>query len=316
MDIENREPAALRKRLWQLLGDIPSPGLPQVKLLSRSEKPSYTLEHFCFDNGIGDRVYGYLLLPVGIVEPSPAVLYHHEHGGKYPLGKDAILKIRENGYAPGIALVEAGYVVMAIDAYGFGEREHQGPAGKDESGAATELSLFKHFLWQGKSLWGMMVHDDLCALAYLRSRSEVDASRIGATGMSLGSSRSTWVAALDDTIKVVIPISQMTRYRDFADSGNYRMHSIYYYVPGILSTGIDMEHIVALTAPRYQLILSGDSDPLSPIAGIQKIVDYADEVYSKMGAAGQLELNLYEGVGHAYLPAMLESMLRGFAEHL
>ena len=34
----------------------------------------------------------------------------------------------------------------------------------------TELSLFKHFLWQGKSLWGMMAHDDLTALAYLRSR--------------------------------------------------------------------------------------------------------------------------------------------------
>ena len=127
MDIENREPAALRKRLWQLLGDIPLAGICHRSSSSRGAKSLHiTLEHFCFDNGIGDRVYGYLLLPVGIDEPSPAVLYHHEHGGKYSLGKDAILRIRENGYAPGIALVEAGYVVMAIDAYAFCERQAAG----------------------------------------------------------------------------------------------------------------------------------------------------------------------------------------------
>ena len=183
----------------------------------RRDRP-YT-ERFTFENGDGDTVYGYLLLPKDIDTPAPAVLYHHEHGGKYPLGKDAALEVRENGYAPGLALVEAGLIVMAIDAYGFGERERLGPAGEAESGAETELSLFKHFLWQGKTLWGMMIHDDLSALAYLRSRPEVDESRIGATGMSLGGSRSTWLAALDETIKAVAPISQMTRYRDFADNG-------------------------------------------------------------------------------------------------
>ena len=105
--------------------------------------------------------------------------------------------------------------------------------------------------------------------------------------MSLGASRSTWVAALDEKIKAVAPISQMTRYRDFADSGHYRLHGIYYFVPGVLACGIDMEHIVALTAPRYQLILSGDSDTLSPIAGIHKIVDHARNVYAEQGAADQ-----------------------------
>ena len=252
------------------------------------------------------------ILPKDIVHPAPAVLYHHEHGGKYHLGKDAAIRIRENGYAPGLALVEAGFIVMAIDAYGFCQREHQGPAGARESGAATELSLFKHFLWQGKTLWGMMVHDDLTALAYLRSRPEVDEARIGTAGMSLGSSRSTWVAALDESIKAVVPISQMTRYRDFADARDLRQHAIYYYVPGVLTSGLDMEHIVAVTAPRHQLILSGDSDPLSPISGIHKIMDYARKVYREMGAEDKLDLVLYEGVAHAYLPAMVQATIDFF----
>ena len=306
----------LRARLWQLLGDIPQATIPNVRVMSRSDEIDHIRERFTFENGVGDTVFGYLLLPKDIDTPAPAVLYHHEHGGKYPLGKDAALNVRENGYAPGLALVDAGFIVMAIDAYGFGERERMGPAAEAESGAVTELSLFKHFLWQGKTLWGMMIHDDLCALAYLRSRPEVDESRIGATGMSLGASRSTWVAALDETIKAVAPISQMTRYRDFADNGHYHLHGIYYFVPGVLASGIDMEHIVALTAPRYQLILTGDSDPLSPIAGIHKIVDYARNVYAEQRAADQFEVTLYQGVAHAYLPAMVESMRAAFIKHL
>ena len=222
----------LRARLWQLLGDIPQVTIPNVRVMSRSDEIDHIRERFTFENGVGDTVFGCLLLPKNIDTPAPAVLYHHEHGGKYPLGKDAALNVRENGYAPGLALVDAGFIVMAIDAYGFGERERLGPAAEAESGAVTELSLFKHFLWQGKTLWGMIIHDDLCALAYLRSRPEVDESRIGATGMSLGASRSTWVAALDETIKAVAPISQMTRYRDFADNGHYRLHGIYYFRAG------------------------------------------------------------------------------------
>ncbi len=309
-------PTETRRDLWRLLGDAPEPTLPQVEIHSRRDEGSYTLEHFTFLNGIGDTVYGYMLLPKGVAYPAPAVVYHHEHGGKYSLGKDAALKIRENGYAPGIELAKAGFIVMAIDAYGFGEREHQGPGGTAESGAMTELSLFKRFLWDGRTLWGMMVHDDLCALAYLRSRDEVDEARIGAAGMSLGATRTTWVAALDESIKAAVPISQMTRWRDFADSGNYRMHGIYYYVPAALTSGVDMEHIVALTAPRHQLILTGDCDPLSPIAGIHTVLAQARAVYAQLGAAENLEVVIYEGVAHAYLPAMVEATVDFFRRTL
>ncbi len=309
-------PTETRTKLWKTLGDIPAPFLPQATLIAKRDQPTCALEHFSYPNSLGDTVYGYLLLPKGINFPAPAVLYHHEHGGKYALGKDAALNIRENGYAPGIALVEAGFIVLAIDAYGFCQREHQGPAGKHESGAATELSLFKQFLWQGRTLWGMMLHDDLTALAYLRGRDEVDAERIGAAGMSLGGSRSTWVAAMDESVKAVAPISQMTRWRDFAESGYYRGHSIYYYVPGLLASPYDMEHLVALTAPRHQLILTGDLDPLSPISGIRKIMAYAREAYRQTGAEDKLELQLYEGVAHAYLPAMVEAMIDFFRRTL
>jgi len=301
-----------RKKLWALLGDIPSTFIPEVTVLSRTEYGMYSQEHISFKNGVGDTVYGYVLIPFSVPFTAPAILYHHVHGGKYHLGKEGMLIRRDNGFADGIMLVKAGFIVLAIDAYAFGERQTQGPAGEAESGAETELSLFKHFLWQGKTLWGMMLHDDLLALAYLRSRPDVDENRIGTTGMSLGGSRSTWVSALDTGIKATIPIAQLTRYQDFADSGNYRLHSVYYYVPAMLTSGIDMEHIVALSAPRYQHILIGDSDPLSPISGVHKIVNYARNIYGDT----PFDVTIYEGVGHNYTNDMVKTMRDSFLKHL
>jgi len=306
----------IRKKLWELLGDIPPIITPTITLIERTDHDTYTQEHFSFANGVGDAVYGYMLIPSNVDTPAPAILYHHVHGGKYHLGKEGILIARDNGYADGVMLVEAGFIVLAIDAYTFGERQMQGPAGEDESGADTELSLFKHFLWQGKTLWGMMLHDDLLALAYLRSRPEVDERRIGTTGMSLGGSRATWVSALDESIQAVIPIAQLTRYQDFAERGNYRLHSIYYYVPAMLASGIDMEHIVILSAPRYQHILIGDSDPLSPIVGVQKVIDYTRQVYSDHHAESNLDVTIYNGVGHEYTRPMCETMRDSFIQNL
>ncbi len=87
----------------------------------------------------------------------------------------------------GPELVRAGYVVLCVDAYCFGERRWQGPAGKKEEGGQTESALSKTFLWQGRTLWGMMVRDDQLALGYLVTRPEVDPTRIAAMGLSMGS---------------------------------------------------------------------------------------------------------------------------------
>lgn len=305
----------IREKLWHYLGDVPELFNPQVTTTQVIQQDSYSQHHLTFQNGLGDQVFALLLVPESLSQPAPAVLYQHYHGNKYPIGKQQML-IADKAPADGIELVRRGYVVFSIDAYAFGERISQGPLGDLEQGAATELSLFKRFLWEGRTLWGMMLHDDLLALAYLRQRPEVDPNRIGVTGMSLGGSRSTWLAALDDTVKVVIPIAQMTRYADFASTGRYHLHSIYYYLPGILASGLDMEHLVSLAAPRAQLILIGSSDPLSPISGVREIERVARHIYGLYGAEDQFQLIVYEDVGHTFTPAMHQTMLDGFGRLL
>lgn len=302
----------LRQKLWALLGDLPQTFTPDVQITEVAQHDTHRIERFSFSNGAGAKVYGITLIPHQRESPAPAIVYLHPHGERYARGKDALL----DTHSDGINLVQAGYIVVCIDAYGFGERQHQGPAHERESGRATEESLFKHLLWQGKTLWGMMLHDDLLTLTYIRSRADVDSARIGVTGMSMGGSRATWLAALDDDVKITVPIAQMTRYTDFAATGNFALHSFYYYVPGMLKSGIDMEHIVSLAAPRPQCILIGEEDPLSPFTGVQKITQYARGIYALYGQDTHFEVISYPNTAHEYTATMHTDMLHAFRRFL
>lgn len=306
----------LRARAWQLLGDLPALFTPEPDVLWVSQRAGYRLEKIAFDNGAGALVYGYVFVPDELRGPAPAVVYNHFHGGRYRLGKDETLLGRGPDPAPGEMLAEAGFVVLAIDAYGFGEREHQGPMGEAEHGPATELSLFKRFLWEGRTLWGMIVRDDCLTLNYLLSRPDVDPARVGTTGMSMGGSRATWLAALDERVRVVIPIGQMTRYREFAAAGKVSLHSIYYFVPGQLASAIEMEVLTSLAAPRHQHILIGDQDPLSPIEGVRIIEAFTRGVYALFGARDQFHTTVFPGIGHDYTADMALTMRRVFQQHL
>jgi dienelactone hydrolase len=311
------ERAAIRAKLWSLLGEMPPLFTPEVTILEREMREGCLVERIAFDNGAGATVYGYLLRPPDLSASAPAILYHHMHGNKYDLGKNELFQDwLIEGVMPGPALVRAGFVVLCIDAYCFGERTSQGPAGDAESGAQTEQALFKHFVWQGVTLWGMMVRDDLLALNVLLSLPEVDAGRIGVTGMSMGGSRTTWLCALDDRPKALVPVAQMTRYADFAATGRYNLHGIYYYLPGVLKSGIDMEHLVARSAPRPQLVLIGDSDPLSPMTGIRKVETFARAAYVEAGADERVAFEITAGLAHKYTPAQFARMVAFFAQVL
>jgi dienelactone hydrolase len=301
-----------------LLGDLPELFVPEVTVQERQSRDGHELERFTFDNGVGGTVYGYVLIPSGHKGRGPAILYHHYHGGKYKQGKEEVISkaFSKLDFATGEALVRQGYVVLCIDAYAFGERRFQGPAGKREEGGRTETSLFKMFLWEGRTLWGMMVRDDLLALNYLVSRPEVDAKRIAAMGMSMGSTRTWWAAALDERIKVAVSVACLTRYQNLIAHGQVRQHGIYYYVPNMLKEKIDTESVIGLIAPRPHLTLTGDKDGGSPADGVRIINGFEEDLYKLYGKAENFRGLLYEGVGHEYTPEMWEETLKWLRKHL
>jgi dienelactone hydrolase len=305
----------IRAQLESLLGDLPPrPAVPEIRLLGREQRDGYVVEKLEFDNGAGATVPGYLLLPQGAVR-APAILYCHWHGGQYDVGKDELFRTNATPLPAGPELARLGYVVLAIDAYGFGERQGRGPGGPSELGGAGELTASKFNLWVGRSLWGMMVRDDLMALDYLVTRPEVNPHRIGVTGISMGSTRTWWIMAMDDRPRAGVGVCCLTRYQNLLLSEGLRYHGIYYFVPGMLRH-FDAEAVVALAAPRPLLFLSGADDAGSPVDGIREIETRVQPVYDLYGAAESFASVIYPDTGHTYTLEMWRRMLEWMTRHV
>ncbi|MEM6283898.1 MAG: dienelactone hydrolase family protein, partial [Chloroflexota bacterium] len=188
----------IREQLWALLGDLP----PRPEKITTETRAESKIDHYhrhdfyLLDNEAGVKIPAVFLTSKVAMPPYPVVLYLHAHGGRYELGKDEIFRPRAGGFIPADELTKHGFSVMCIDAYAFEERQHP-----------DEMTLFKRFLWEGKTLWGMMLRDDLMALDYLHSHPEVDSSRIATMGMSMGSTRAFWLAALDERVYTTVAVA-------------------------------------------------------------------------------------------------------------
>ena len=299
-----RERKEIRARLWQLLGRLPArPKVPAIKTLSREDRGDFLVEKFQFDNGAGATVPGYLLLPKSRPAKAPGILFCHWHGGEYEIGKEELFQARHTPEAPGPALARRGFVVLGIDAYGFGERNGQGPGGPDEKGGAGEMTASKFNLWVGRTLWGMILRDDLMALDYLASRPEVDLDRLGVTGISMGATRSWWLMALDDRLKTGVAVACLTRYQDLIRHQELKAHGIYYFVPNLLNH-FDTEAVISLLAPRPVLFQTGDQDEGSPVDGIRAIEAAARPAWALYGKETNFQNLVYPGLGHVYTAEM------------
>lgn len=293
--------AKRRKELWALLGDLPAARAPQAKLLKTEKCDGYTLEHLELDlNGI-EPVPAYLLLPDKRAEKAPGLLYIHAHGGTYELGKEELLLGRKvlPAYAPVCAA--RGLVTLAIDSWCFSGRKHQ------EDGRNGEWDTFKRMLWQGQVLWGMMLFDEFQAVSYLRSRAEVDAERLGVFGLSMGSTKAWWLAALDPRLRLCIDLCCLTDYEELIKIKNLRGHGIYYYVPRLLKH-FQAHQINELIVPRAHLSLNGRKDLLTPPTGVERIRDHLLPLYGRYGRKEDCRIELFD-CGHEETPAMRQLVL-------
>ena len=290
---------ARRGQLYKLLGDLPDRKRKiSVSKIDEEKRASYVLEKLLLDlNGI-EPVPAYFVYPRDKKGPFPAILYNHAHGGNYVLGKDELIYGREALQKPPYAevLTQKGYCALCIDAWCFGERRGR-----------TESETFKQMLWMGQVLWGMMVYDSLRAIDYLVSRPDVDPSRLGTMGISMGSTMAWWVAALDTRIKVCIDICCLTDFQALIESRGLDGHGIYYYVPGLLKH-FTTSDINKLIVPRPHLSLAGNFDRLTPPQGLDRIDAELKKAYAKENAADAWKLVRYN-TGHFETAAMRKEIL-------
>jgi len=294
--------ARRRQELWALLGDLPWAHKPGPVSVVKSEKhDGYTLERLVLDlNGI-EPVPALLLIPDKRQEPAPGLLFIHWHGGMYDLGKEQLLvgADAQPAYAPVCA--EKGLVTLAIDSWCFGERKHEAV------GRTGEEDAFKLMLWRGQVLWGMMMFDEFRAFDYLASRPEVDPRRVGAMGMSMGSTKAWWLAALEPRVHLCVDICCLTDFEELIKAHNLKGHGIYYFVPSLLKH-FQTSGINELIVPRPRLSVNGRQDELTPPAGVEQVRDHLLALYREHGKASDCRIELFD-CAHVELPEMRKLIL-------
>jgi len=291
-----------RRELWRLLGDLPWNHRPKTpRLVRKEEHDGYTLERLVLDLNGAEDVPALLLIPEKRQEKAPGLLFIHWHAGMYDLGKEQLIKgvDVQPAYAPVCA--EKGIVTLAIDSWCFGERKHE------QNGGEGEQDAFKLMLWRGQVLYGMMMFDEFRAMDYLASRPEVDTKRLGAFGMSMGSTKAWWLAALDPRVKVCMDVCCLTDYEELIKTHGLKEHGIYYYVPSLLKH-FQTADINELIVPRAHLSVNGRRDPLTPPAGVEKIRDRLLPLYRKYGKESDCHIELFD-CEHVELPEMRKLIL-------
>jgi dienelactone hydrolase len=298
---------ARREDLWRLLG--PRPWREQGIDGECLAREANGLERWRLRLNREQPVPALLLRPSSD-PPRGVVLYCHAHGNRFEVGKDELLVGRPALQSPayGQALTARGWAVLAIDHWGFGERQHPSERALVKRASTSERALVKRALWQGETLWGWRVHDTLAALDWLRAQPGFETLPVVTLGLSMGSTMAIWAAALDERIAGCVDLCCAAEYDALLASGGFDGHGEYFFVPGLLRE-FTLAEICTLIAPRPHLSLAGRADPLTPPEGLASLDHHLRAAYAALGAPGAWQQVVEDG-GHTETPAMREAVLR------
>ncbi len=198
------------------------------------------------------------------------------------------------GKAVANELARSGFAVLVHDPFGWGSRRFE----LDSPPARTADWLSSHrALWEadglnpdtetiynaaaafhentiaktagmlGTSFAGMVAHDDLAALAVLRSIPGVDADRIGTGGFSGGGGRALTLAALAPDIRACVVACMMTTFRSLFPS-YLEQHSWLLNTPG-LAPAFEWPEVAGVAERARFLVQFAAEDALFPSDGMR-----------------------------------------------
>ncbi|MFF9777052.1 dienelactone hydrolase family protein [Streptomyces sp. NPDC013978] len=287
----------------------------------RGEGDGYTQETVTFSLTRYGRVRGTLLTPHG-TGPFPAVLLLHDHGAKFDIGKEKLVRpwFDESRLASaqawadryfsgrfvGDELARRGYVVLAVDALGWGDR---GPTTYEE-----QQALASNLYNLGSSLAGLMAREDVRAAGFLAGLDRVDCRRVAALGFSMGAFRAWQTAALSDDIAAAASVCWMTGLKEVMVPGNniLRGQSSYYMLHPGLARHLDFPDVASIGAPKPMLFLHGGQDPLFTEEGVRVAHEKLRAVWRSRHAGERLDLRIRPDLGHVFTAPQQDEVVDWF----
>jgi cephalosporin-C deacetylase-like acetyl esterase len=288
----------LRARLQQGFGTLPEKPCPlQPKVLGVLKRDGYRVEKLLFQTmpGVWMTANAYVPDRPG---KHPALLAVHGHWRGARL--DPVVQRRCIGPA------KLGYFVLAVDAFGAGERGLTRNLGEyhGEMVAATLLPT-------GRTLAGLQVYENLRAVDYLRTRPEVDGTKVAITGASGGGNQTMYAGAWDDRFGAVVPVCSVGTYQAYLGTACCMCE----VVPGALRF-TEEGGILGLTAPRGLLVINVTRDGVQfSIPAAKKSLAFAAGVYKVYGQPERVRHTTLDW-HHDYSQAMREALYGWLAKHL
>jgi dienelactone hydrolase len=282
-------------------------------------------EHISLSIEPTQRVTGLLVKSAAASSRRPVVIQLHGTGGN-----------KEQLQGRLTTLANRGFVAVAIDARYHGERAIDAP------GLSTPYStaIFNAYkTGREHPFFYDTVLDVMRLIDYLETRPDVDAARIGLGGFSKGGIETYLAAAVDPRVAAAVSghgvqsfgwalshgawDSRAWTIRDAiaatADETKAPVNPAFlreFYdrvAPGIYAD-FDAPAMLPLIAPRPLLVINGDSDPRTPLAGVRQSAAAAERAYKALGAADKFVLKILPNVGHEqtsdYELAMLDWFVR------
>lgn len=298
----------IKQILWEKVGAFPEKKPLNARITREIKKEGYRIENVVYESLPGFYVTGSLFIPDNLKEPAPAILFcsgHSTEAYRKPLYQLPLLN-----------LVKKGFVVLAIDPVGQGERIQYfnpkteisvvGGSTKEHSYPSVQVALI------GQSIARYFIWDGIRGIDYLISRKEVDAKRIGVHGLSGGGTQTAYISALDDRVAAAAPACYITSFRRLMESIGVQDGEQNFY-HGI-SNEIDHADFIELRAPKPTLIMATTRDFFS-IQGTRETFAEVKRVYEIFDKKDNIEL-VEDNHGHGYTRKTREAMYAFFQKHL
>ena len=266
---------------------------PKVELIGEEVLDDHVRRHIRIRSEPDDWIPAYLLLPRKLGDkPLPAMICLHQTVAQ---GKDEPCGIKgDPELAFALQLVRRGFVCIAPDAIGFGERIPPGAKPYHDSIAFYR----KHPGW---SFMGKMIWDVSKVVDFLETLPFVDRLQIGSIGHSHGAYGTLFAAAFEPRISLAIASCGFTTLRGdpSPDRWSHRtalIPQLGLYLPDVASIPFDWQQICALIAPRPLFVWYATKDTIFPNTdNLEALFKDVRTVYGLYGAADDLAWRAFAG---------------------
>jgi cephalosporin-C deacetylase-like acetyl esterase len=287
----------------EALGGLPEKTPLNAQVIDVIDRGDYVIENVVFESLPSFFVPGNLYVPKNLSEPLPGILgvCGHALDGKSERRLHQMLNVN---------LVRRGYVVFQIDPPGQNEMGWDGTPWThwygvpcmhyNASGYAHSLMALNALL-VGQSVTRYFLWDGIRAIDYLVSRPEVNSEQIGVWGCSGGGSQTMCISAVDERVKVAVPMSRLFDpvatmkgpHEGYSKRGGASLTEETYPLTWLYG-GLSFTSVLSLIAPRTLVIVAASRDG-EALWTTQSIYDELRGIYDRIGASDRVCLGTIAG---------------------